>query len=338
MHALTEADVRNRLASRLGRKVPDPIWDRLVRNRQVQEVIGGWEGAFDALEERARDDLKLVSEMRAPSLPPSLRVFPPDDRLQVLSRLFADSAAEDKKVGDWRRKYLPEGLLDASGIEDWIRIKQREDGPPTQYRRYAMRPAKDPEPAQPDLDDFVESSWEILSYTLDDDLRYALQVGRNGCLDELRQLARYLLSKFGWSEESAVRFVLTGEVPLIPRAQVSVKTFGLSLGSPGAYIRVHLDVDPSVPPEQLTRWFREIRQRLVPGRRRSPVRSERALVDLVHDHPSLTWGERVRQWNSDHPDEKAYPSAQQMARDYHRAIQHALDVRIPWLDGDQEKA
>ena len=133
-------------------------------------------------------------------------------------------------------------------------------------------------------------------------------------------------------------FVLTGEVPLIPRAQVSVKTFGLSLGSPGAYIRVHLDVDPSVPPEQLTRWFREIRQRLVPGRRRSPVRSERALVDLVHDHPSLTWGERVRQWNSDHPDEKAYPSAQQMARDYHRAIQHALDVRIPWLDGDPEKA
>ena len=164
------------------------------------------------------------------------------------------------------------------------------------------------------------------------------KLGRNGCLDELRQLARYLLSKFGWSEESAVRFVLTGEVPLIPRAQVSVKTFGLSLGSPGAYIRVHLDVDPSVPPEQLTRWFREIRQRLVPGRRRSPVRSERALVDLVHDHPSLTWGERVRQWNSDHPDEKAYPSAQQMARDYHRAIQHALDVRIPWLDGDPEKA
>lgn len=92
--------------------------------------------------------------------------------------------------------------------------------------------------------------------------------------------------------------------------------------------RLVITVDPAITPAELAHVYRRTRK-MVWGEKRPRRLAERtkALVEAVDLSDGSTWEQRMTAWNQEHP-EWAWPSSEQMGRDYRRAVQ-SLQDRLP---------
>ena len=131
-------------------------------------------------------------------------------------------------------------------------------------------------------------------------------------LDHLRRVSNELADTFGWKQEEAVWFVLTGETPQIKPLSVRLRVKGSRPEVP--LWSVTIDAEPWVPQEEVESAFGRIKQQVLQVRSRkmgSRKMGPRALEvyrfvreqeRLREDRP--TWPVLLELWNSQHPDKR----------------------------------
>jgi hypothetical protein len=285
----TEAEVRSALEKRLGRPVSDALWQGLVEDRYVAEVLHGEAGAFDALVKQYRRRERWAREYQRESKT-ERREAPPDRRALLVSRLLAREASHLPEVKAFRREVLPGGLLSPEEVGPWIREKVREAG---------------------------EGSPDRTLWWVEGGKWHSCFVGMEGVLARLWWLSREVARQINCSEAQATDFILTGRVPIISPLRWGVhRTFTQVY----AYARIVLEINPEVSPAEVAQFYREARKSVLQGERSKPL-SQRvaALVEFVLGHDGGTWREKMEAWNREYPQWR-YTSEKNMARDYHRAV------------------
>jgi len=128
----------------------------------------------------------------------------------------------------------------------------------------------------------------------------------------LRRVSNELADTFGWKQEEAVWFVLTGETPQIKPLSVRLRVKGSRPEVP--LWSVTIDAEPWVPQEEVESAFGRIKQQVLQVRSRkmgSRKMGPRALEvyrfvreqeRLREDRP--TWPVLLELWNSQHPDKR----------------------------------
>jgi hypothetical protein len=333
MHKSAE-DLRNAVEKRLGAPVNQRIWQRLLDDRWVNEVMGGFSTVGELLDQYRKEAAFVQEAARSSTARSEYRNPPPDTRAVLLSRLLVQEAERLPVVKQFRREHLPSGLLKEDEVEPWIEEQRGKDGKHTLWIELPLplEPAvaeqlTSDRPPPPDL--LARQSAAIkrktLAYLGEDNWVRRCPVHVSGVLDKLRGLSKSLARKFDWREAAAAQFVLTGKTPLV--ASVRIKTQPSSSRVPsGAYnrVRVMLDVDPEIPPTKAVKAFREVRQRVRRGERYQPLsRKIATLVGFVLDRPEDTWEEKMRHWNEQYP-EWRYGHSSNIAKDYHRAVRKLL--------------
>jgi hypothetical protein len=117
--------------------------------------------------------------------------------------------------------------------------------------------------------------------------------------EDLTRLAQTLAQGHWWTTYDALVFVLTNEMP--PRSPLRIQMQGTtgSMSPP----RIIVEAEAWVPPAQIARAFRHVRDRMQRGsRRRARTVSPRAvaLVAFVERTPG-SWRDRVAAWNTANP-------------------------------------
>ncbi|GGI68526.1 hypothetical protein GCM10010914_31340 [Deinococcus wulumuqiensis] len=138
-----------------------------------------------------------------------------------------------------------------------------------------------------------------------------------------------------WSEAEALEYVMTGIVPpLGPQANWS------GLGQVGAMLTLTFRA-PVTRDEVIEAYDQALSSNMF-----SPVKARRlsirhqAVLQLVHDMPDATWGERLKryeEWRKRYPELPAYrgSTAQQAIRtDYRRALERADWQDVTGTRGD----
>lgn len=309
---------RAKLEEALG-SVDDKVWTYLVSRGHVAAVFEG-KSTFEALkreylelarmgrEPRAAEEVGEMVEGREPrarrgagSTPPNLRAL----RQRVLSALFADAAALDEEVVDFRRRYVTP-LIDRTQVEAWIEERKKKDGKPSIWLEFPLpeghRFSAVGEEIEPKLVlSKVEGGWSVggrsLSYGLPGEAFRRLElVAAGGVLELLRGLSETLEKRYGWDASQATVFVLTGGVPLLRmvKARSSFKS------TYSASSTITLTIDPAATPAQVASAYRQVRAQVVSARVR--------MLDERHLNLAEAWGPftadhhpdvaaRMKKWN-----------------------------------------
>ena len=132
-------------------------------------------------------------------------------------------------------------------------------------------------------------------------------IARGGALDALKQCACQLARDWGWSEEQAVCFILTGFAEDVPKLRGAVHAGGLY----GAHARVVLDIDPRTSPAEVASHYAKWRETLTvvggdhahPNRDRQMKEATLALAVFVEEHwqPQGSWRDLLASWNESYP-------------------------------------
>lgn len=349
----TEEDVRRLLEQRLRGPVDARVWNLLVEDRYVQEVIDGEEGAFPQLMARYRKLLELASP--AGRQEPRPREIPPDHRLEALALVLAAEAAaytppahKEPVVPAFRREVLGGRLLSLEGVAAWIEHAAAAEA--GEGRAMVLHLYLDQVPAdraqrwqyiRGELARRAQESekqaerrgigWavEMLAYPQRAEngdwwTAFVLISSRTSTLGRLKQVAD-ILGRYGWSEAEAVAFVLTGIPPRIPKGRAAA---GRRWPAP---TRITLDVDPRLSRAEVAALYSQVRQQVFPGRDK-PM-TEKMLRLAVFwagyprrpgnpDLPEGTWRACMTAWNREHTDrpEWHYEDYRWFSRDARAAL------------------
>jgi hypothetical protein len=112
---------------------------------------------------------------------------------------------------------------------------------------------------------------EPLRYLDRDGLKEKLWVWPTSVLDHLREVGHKLAGSYGWTEEAAVWFVLTGETPEIKPLDVRARVSSNEYAPP--QWRITLNVMPWVPAETVKNAYRHMQKQVLKGK--TPKKSER---------------------------------------------------------------
>ncbi len=282
----TAEDVRRELERRLRRPVADAIWTFFVKRGCVADVLdcleqGDWEELDSSLSDLASmaKDLEtlLISPAARPARPERIEVeAPTDERLQHLAQVLALDASREPDVVQFRTDVLGGQLLEE------------------------------------------ETSGDVGLFLLFQRLKDVCQA-RGIDMEEaqscLRDIQTMLAQKYMWSQQDALRFVLAGTVPEIPRYAASV-TLGDTYPS---LTRINVSVHISVSPNELAKVYRDLRRKVArfdemcgnaPAKRRNRPMSEKhlALAAFAHAHQGETGREKLEAWNAQHPEWKYNPN------------------------------
>lgn len=196
--------------------------------------------------------------------------------LWAKSLLLAADASRDEDVAEFRRRHLPDGLVDLVDIETWIRARE-DDG----------------DHHAPELDLMPDP---VLEYPVGDWTR-SLLVGFGGVLAELLDLSIALARRYPWQPAQATAFVLTGATPVCNAIQSTTTT------NPHR-TTITLEIDPEMSVEDVARAYaRSRRAQLGPKPRPISGRTvglvlAKAIDSQAADH--VLYG----RWNREHPDDK----------------------------------
>ncbi len=344
MKEKTESQVKQDLKKRLGQPVSDVLWDRLVKDFYVNEVIQG-ERDITSLANKYRefDHLALAREMerkRSTQMGRVVKKLPPDSRTFLQGKMLSSKAAEDLLVKRFRTEYLPDGLLAREDVEPWIKEQVRNEGRMITYDEdnfITSRRREDSGPGGISYSSQVEvkpplplslsaSSLEFRARVLNYRIPGASQsysirgIRKGGALANLRTVSKHLAHRYGWEEEQATVFVLTGEPVVMSPIVVTILAFDASADpGPSSNRRIVMDIDSEVAPEMVKRVYSTQRKSLrQKDRYRSLSERVAKLVSFVLDHPDDTWKERWTAWNHAYPQWK-YETDASMAQIYRRA-------------------
>jgi len=290
--------LESNLEKRLGRRPNPVIMERLTNEGYIDEYLSGridfnevlkyYQVENDYVKDAYRSSLDIQPATQLPRRANLARY------LQLRNRLIAQLVAQDSSVQSFRRKYLPAGLLAPQEVLAWID---------------ARIPA-----------DISPFSGCVLSFhTPDYPLR--VRVSKDSILGELSRISKELAERWGWFEADIVTFVLTAQLPRPALIKSSV-TVALWQGIACA-VRITIDADVEVPPEEVKRVYSSLRHKIWRGQRSRPLsRHLIELVEFVLDHDT-SWQERWKMWNREHP-EHPYASTSSMAVVFHRAKRKLL--------------
>ena len=153
--------------------------------------------------------------------------------------------------------------------------------------------------------------------------------------DRLREVSFQLVKEFGWSEDQAAWWVLTGLAPT--SRPIEVEPLGL-WRQDCRRLHLRITIEPWVSPTTLLGVYRYMQQKSM-GRQshRFSVRNLQ-LVDevseFIHQNdPMPSWRTLMGMWNQAHPD-LAYDSPQRFHRDYMRTIRNLVypTYHWPWFE------
>lgn len=156
-------------------------------------------------------------------------------------------------------------------------------------------------------------------------------VFRGGALDRLRVLGQGLAAAFGWAEEAAVAFVLTGEAPRITdfsAQRVSRQTLPV-------LSRIVMTVDPALTPRQVAQEYSRLRAQEFAQRHRNlgkrGVHKHVQLARFAYQRPAnKTWDEQRQAWNAGRPTWH-YAHTSKFKRDCQAALQRLLGLEPEWI-------
>lgn len=255
----TVGEVKSALEEHVGQALKPKIWGLMVRREwhipATQEEPGEY-SFIAAIESLAGDycDLAGLGDWRENLRQAGTREIPADDRIDALAEILALDAERLPAVIDFRQRHLPDGLLEADSVADWVRARTLDHAQPNdgflefiagdEYHpdmgNYAggLDDIHDPEP-------HVQREW----------------VSRDSALWELRGLSRGLSLRSGWSRATATNFVLTGAAPA-PAKAIAWTRRRLPFE---ALTRIVIEVDPRVTPAEVRRLYGELRRELRGG-------------------------------------------------------------------------
>ncbi len=261
-------------------------------------------------------------------------------RRYALSRLLALEAEDDDAVLAFRSKHLgsyPGHKVPWEEIGDYIQTTAREEGAPTEFILLALPTGARHTPTQEGLrveDDTPLSGAQIenrvesrmLSYGLPG-AKWVQHVGVRvgGVLDELWHLTDRLVKRYGWKEDQAAVFILSGVTPYLPGIRLETD---YREDCPAAS-RITLIVDPFVPPQEVLGTYSRVRQQILKGRYRplSEKHLRLAVFAAEQKRKGVTWAAVMEEWNQAHPGE-TYTQETVFARDATAARKRLLTPRL----------
>jgi hypothetical protein len=277
----TEQDVYEALKKRNGREPDHQIWNYLKENFYVHEAIEapdsetGMRAVF-----KGYDDLAKLRSLQRKSRQQDRNVHRelPDERLKYLSKILAWDAAQELAVIDFRRELLGGQLLSPDKIKDWIVSMASKEGMT------------------------IEVVMELLYYGVPDDKwQYSIPVAKGGVLERLRELSKYLGSKYNWQEAQATTFVISGLIPLLPLAQSTLNLNRRSLYP--AHDTVTIKLSPHLSPKEVANIYSKARRKLMTNgqkRNRPITKKHLELAVFYHTHQGMKWAEIKNLWNKEY--------------------------------------
>jgi hypothetical protein len=173
----------------------------------------------------------------APEIQPSEALSARADALTILAARAAD---DDMHVSSYRRLWLGGDLLELPDVSSWIIERLPE----------------------PHSDNTVELVWP---FQMDDGMWQikTAEVHPRSALGLLAILATEISPRWAWWPVETVIFVLTGLPPFVSPIRATFhRQTGMhrAIGWHDFGSRVNVDIDPTVTPEQLATWWREVRR------------------------------------------------------------------------------
>lgn len=337
----SEEDIKAAVEKKLGRKVIEVIWKVLKKDGYIEEVLEGYEDAFNSLLRRYRveEEVYLEGARAGAGIYGAQRLFPPPKKEDspitkadiVLSKLLAAEVSKLPFVKQFRREVLGGKLLQPDEIESWIQATKEQDGPPTRYAKRRVKSVTVTENLAiiPSFDE--TSGWEpieheYLSYPSKTGWAERVPINIDGILGRLKRIVHRIITYYcpAWQEAQAVAFVLTGQVPIIPRVRYSVNvTF---LGGP---CWVTLKFDARITPQDLAREYSKIRRKIMGNSHAKPLtKKHQELAVFAAEHKDgLTWEKLMHKWNEKFP-KWAYKNYRLFCRDAIGAINRLLNGKV----------
>lgn len=302
--------VREALASQIGREVREDIWTWLVKKRWVSEVIQG-ETPLRELRDEYLELTNTFSGTPRKTGPQKLEhevLVPPDQRRKTLSKLLAIEAARSPVVVSFREEVLSGRLIALDDLPAWIEDQNRSLGSP--------------------------ATWEhrdVLSYPVrGQDADHKAYVRPDSVLHRLKRLCSTLNQDYDWQEAQAVAFVLSGLVPLLPKARVTTKIKSNGLTS------ITLQVDPRLSSQEVASIYAKARNEVFKGHDKpmTDKHLELAVFLAEKSEDRATWPSLLKVWNQGHPD-WFYSDWRHFARDARSAWERIRGLK--WKSVSKEK-
>lgn len=344
------------LARGLGRELPAaavelcaPWLEKLERSGNFERdvanlarLIQAAQGEF--LSQAVQGEFHMPAENRSQAMAVS-----PDDRGTALAEIMALDAARLPEVASFRQRVLRGRLLESDRVGAWIRRQAKAAAAGPAERRELLNDSNKPPLASSEL--LADGSRTVLTFQDDQTTTANVAVQRAGPLGYLKSLATWLGRRYSWSEAQAVSFVLTGRVPLLPSARVSVTP-----RSPfPARSTITLELSPRLKPADVAELYRKARSgklfrgkvrhgkedwrvaallragAALPHERVKPMSPEQCelAVFIYGANDGRTWDAALAEWNRRHPKWKR-ANLDGFRRVAGEAYQRVTGARLEW--------
>ena len=326
--SLTPDEYKRRLEIELrgrGEQLDEGIWQALVEDEKVQGLREG-DIHLNELADLHADYLRNRERWGTGGRRRRQEAhdLAPDDRLEVLSDLLSQRAAQEPDVMAFRADVLNGSLLAWEDVAAWIKGQREKDGPFTWYLEvaipegYQLRQDKSGVIlTEPPLTLSPEAAgWDthprLLAFRLPSEPGPRQVPTRlRGVLDILRTLSEQLAKKYGWQASQATVFVLTGLPVRLSRGRVTE-----SLRFPNTMTsRLTIEVDPRVSPTEVLALYRKHRRKLLGGAYKPMDRKHLELARFYEGQRAGTWRARMAQWNGAQAPEWCYTNWRNFRRD-----------------------
>jgi hypothetical protein len=258
------------------------------------------------------------------------------ERLYALSRLLALEAGRSPEVIAFRERYVGGGTMPWDEIGEWISARALEDGEHSQYVEIVLPFGASARATVSGM--VIESLTPLADVRVEDTVRakfvrYGLPgqdrvkvvpVRAGGVLDALRTLSQRLSRSFGWTDDQAVVFTLSGVTPLLVDVRMETR---VQSEHPAAS-RVTLVIDPVTSPPRILELYATLRRKVLKGTYR-PLRRKHLLLAVfaAERRPPAKWAEVMQAWNEEHK-EYEYEKVTLFARDCTAAQRRLLHPRL----------
>jgi hypothetical protein len=232
-----------------------------------------------------------------------------DPRFRAAREIEAIRARRDSLVAEWRKENLDDGPLAVAAVEQFIGSRlvaeeaevmgrlQERPGDEIRYVWLAFWPAGLP------------IQWS------------GLRVLEGGSLDQLREVAEHLSSRFEWLPHDATMFVLTDETP----PAFPLRGYVQRVGEDAIRDKVVIEVDPRVPVAVVARVYRAFRGSFGAARRIDERTARLAVFVEQHElHTNKPWRQALEEWNQTYPDDRI-AQERRFATDAAEAWQRVMD-------------
>lgn len=121
-----------------------------------------------------------------------------------------------------------------------------------------------------------------------------------------------------WSKSQSVAYILTGEVPHVPRWRVRIDpVWGVDRK------RTSILMFGSYNDQSLRDIHRIVRKRLGSYNKKALTPEDDEILFFVQRTPGVTWNERLQEWNSHHGNEHQYQTPQGLIKAFQRALKRS---------------